>query len=211
MRTTSAALCFLALALATAACASGPQPQAFDNEVFYAYDQVSSETLSRFEAPYPPFDKPDREPGYIGVQVIRGHVKLSRPRNWIIRSASNRPHERFIEYASPNQYVVTIYERLESPWDPWRVVLEHYEKDLEDTGAKALGKAVPVASFYSQGRAYVVERPVMAPKTPLVAYSREYLMRGEHRIVLVQIVHPRQNIEPIADELIRVVDTIKVD
>jgi hypothetical protein len=209
MRKAGALLCLLAAGATS--CASGPVPQAFDNEVFYAYDNASTGQLSRFETPYPPFDQPDRDPGYIGVQVIRGHVKLSRPREWTIRSASNRPHERFIQYASPKQYVVAIYERLESPWDPWRVVLEHYEKDLEETGAKTEGKAVPVASFFTQGRAYVVQRPVSAPKTPLMAYSREYLMRGDHRIVLVQIVHPRSSIEPIAEELVRVLDTIKVD
>lgn len=193
-------------------CASGPVPEAFNNEVFYASrDRASASTLSLFETPYPPFNLPEREPGYIGVKVIGGHVKLSRPRNWVIREASNRPHDRYIEYASPNQYVVAVYERLESPSDPWRIVLERYEKDLEDTGARALGKAVPVASFFSQGRAYTVERPVMAPKTPLVAHSREYLMRGDHRIVLVQIVHPRERIDPIAGELVHFLDAISVD
>src|SRR5688500_3637414 len=103
MRKTGALLCLVAAGATS--CASGPVPQAFDNEVFYAYDNASTGQLSRFETPCPPFDKPDRDPGYIGVEVIRGHVKLSRPKNWIIRSASNRPHERFIQYASPNQYV----------------------------------------------------------------------------------------------------------
>jgi hypothetical protein len=82
---------------------------------------------------------------------------------------------------------------------------------LDETGAKALGKAVPVASFFSQGRAYTVERPVKAPKAHLIAHSREYLMRGDHRIVLVQIVHPRDRIDPIAGELTRFLDTISVD
>ena len=44
-----------------------------------------------------------------------------------------------------------------------------------------------VASFFTQGRAYVVQRPVSAPKTPLMAYSREYLMRGDHRIVALRM------------------------
>jgi hypothetical protein len=199
------------LGLVLPACAAGPDPSAFRNEVFYASGRVSAENRSQFESLYPPFDLPVRAPGYVGVGVLQGAVHLSRPRDWVIRSASNTPHDRFIEYASPNEYVVAIHERLESPNDTWSTVLGRYEKDLERTGAKPLGKGVPVASFHNQGRAYSVERPVPAPKTPLVGKSREYLFRSEDRLVLVQIVFTRDSLEPIADELVPVLDSLKVD
>jgi hypothetical protein len=192
-------------------CASGPDPSAYRNEVFYAHGKLSAANRSQFESAYPPFDLPERSPGYMGVQVLQGNVHLSRPRDWVIRSASNAAHDRFIEYASPNEYVVAIHERLESPRDTWTTVLGRYQEDLDRTGAKPLGKGVPVASFYNQGRAFSIERPVPAPKTPLVGKSREFLFRSDDRIVLVQVVYTRDSLEPIADELVPVLDSIKID
>lgn len=199
------------LGLALSACATAPDPSAYRNQVFYAAGRVNAENRNQFEASYPPFDLPDRAPGYQGVGVLQGSVHLSRPRDWVIRSASNAAHDRFIEYASPNEYVVAIHERLESPRDTWSTVLGRFESDLASTGAKALGKGVPVASFHNQGRAFSVERPVQAPKTPLVGKSREYLFRSEDRIVLVQIVFTRDSLDPIADELVPVLDSLKID
>ena len=168
---------------------------------------TSTAKLSQFEQPYPPLDKP---PDYIGVQVFGGAVRLSRPKNWVIRSASNVPEKRYIEYVSPDQYVVAIYERLESPWDPWRVVMHRYEQDVERSGGVLLSKGVPMATWNAQGRAYLVERPVTAPKSPLEAHSREYLLRSDERIVLLQVVHPGKSVQPISAELLRPLSTMQV-
>lgn len=204
-----AALLLLAsgFCIAAAGCASGPEPIAFQNQVFYAHGAISSAQLSQFEQPYPPLDK---APKYIGVQVLGGVVRLSRPRDWVIRSASNVPQKRYIEYVSPDQYVVAIYERLESPWDPWRVVMGRFEEDVQHSGGIILDKGVPMATWNAQGRAYRVERPVSAPKAPIESYTREYLLRSDERIVLLQVVHPGTSVAPISSELLRPLDTMQV-
>jgi hypothetical protein len=198
-----------AFCIAAGGCAGSPEPVAFQNQVFYAKGAVSPKTsLAQFEQPYPPLDQ---QPAYVGVQVLEGAVRLSRPKAWVIRSASNTPQQRYIEYVSPDQYVVAIYERLESPYDPWRTVMQRYEEDVQQSGGVLLGKAVPVATWSNQGRAYLVQRSVSAPKAPLQSYTREYLLRSDRRIVLLQIVHPGTSIEPLSVELLRPLDTMQVD
>ena len=191
-------------------CASGPEPIAFQNEVFYAYDQLSDSDLSRFEVRYPPLDLESKQPGFIGVGVLGSKVRFSRPKNWQIRSASNRPQARFIEYMSPEQYMFAIYERLESPWDPWRVIMGHYEEDVKKKGGKLLGEAVGMSTYNAQGRAYNVQRPVDAPKEPLMSNTREYLVRSDHRILLVQVVYQGKSLKASDDEMMRVVQTFRV-
>ncbi len=191
-------------------CASGPDPRAFQNEVFYAYDQLSDSDLSRFEVRYPPLDLESKKPGFIGVGVLSSTVRFSRPKNWQIRSASNQPQGRFIEYMSPEQYMFAIYERLESPWDPWRVIMGHYEDDVKKKGGKILAPAVAMSTYNAQGRAYHVQRPVDAPKEPLMSNTREYLVRSDHRILLVQVVYQGKSLKSIDDEMMRVIQTFRV-
>ena len=68
---------------------------------------------------------------------------------------------------------------------------------------------MPVSTGIGQGRAYTVEREVEAAKRPLLSRSREYLVRGQTRIVLLQIVHQGE-IAEVDDELLRVIDTLEV-
>ncbi|MBX3184490.1 MAG: hypothetical protein KIT72_02450 [Polyangiaceae bacterium] len=193
-----------------AGCASGPDPIAFQNEVFYAYDQLDGSDLSRFEQRYPPLDLETQAPGYIGVGVLTSNVRFSRPKNWQIRSASNRPQARFIEYMSPDQYLFAIYERLESSWDPWRTVMKRYERDVTKSGGKILAPPVGMATYNAQGRAYHVERPVAAPKEPLMSKTREYLVRSDQRILLVQVVYQGESMRSIEDQVMRAIQTFRV-
>jgi hypothetical protein len=195
-------------------CSSAPDPIAFQNHVFYQYDQLAQHDTSAFEQRYPPLDLEARipNPEYIGVTVIGGSIHLSRPKNWVIRTASNKPEERFIEYVSPNEYIVSIYERVDSPSDLWRDVMDRYEADAKKSGAEILGGGrVPMSTWNAQGRAYVVRRQVKAAKEPFVNTSYEFLARSEHRIVLVQIVHQTTSIQPVNDELMRVVETMEIN
>jgi hypothetical protein len=88
--------------------------------------------------------------------------------------------------------------------------MTRYEADTSATGAKIAGKRVPIATGVGQARAYTVEREVEAAKRPLLSRSREYLVRGETRIVLIQIVHSPENLAEVDDELLRVIDTLEV-
>src|SRR5215831_7279412 len=87
-------------------CSAGPDPIAFQNRVFYHYDDPFAD-ISAFEQRYPPLDLSEQAPNpeYIGVTVIGGSIHLSRPKNWVMRTESNKPTERYIEYVSPNEYI----------------------------------------------------------------------------------------------------------
>lgn len=201
--------CFL-IGFSFLGCASGPDPVAFKNKTFYEYGSGQEGHVSRdaFEKRYPPLDIDDK--GFIGVEVLTGVVRFSRPGSWVIRHASVMPEQRYIEYVSPSQVMLTIYERVESPSDLWRDLMGRFEKELEKDGGKVIGKPVPFATFNAQGRQYVVERGIAAPKTPFINRSREILLRSDHRIVLVQIVHQGDNLGHLSDELVPVLASMQV-
>ena len=200
------------LPLVLGAC-GGPSEGATKNRVFYDWTVATGEAGSKeFEEHYPPLDlaAQDPNPEYVGVTVLRRGIHLSKPKNWLLRDASNQPGQAYVGYISPNAYSFAIYERPESPADPWRDMLKRYEDDAQSVGAKIVGKRVPIATGIGQGRAFSVERSVEAAKRPLVSRSREYLVRGEGRVVVVQIVYEGEDLSQVNPELLRVVDTLEV-
>lgn len=202
----------VALALmACAGCSTAPEPLAFQNKVFYQYDELAGQ-LSQFERRYPQLDHAEEPPNpqYIGVCVFDGGACFPRPKNWLVRRASLEPEKRFIEYVSPAEYIFSIYERVESPQDPWREVLARYEEDQAALGAKIIGGRVPIATWNAQGRGYVLRRTVPGTKGPYENVSHEFLARSSMRIALVQIVHQTPNIEPVTGELLRVVNRFEL-
>ena len=146
----------------------------------------------------------------LDVTIVQGGVHLSRPKNWMIREASNDPGRAYIQYISPKAYSFAIYERPDAPTELWKDVLNRYEDDVSSVGAKVVGKRVPVATAIGQGRAYTIERTVDAAKRPFVSHSREVVLRGDHRIVIVQIVQQAENLSAVEDELLRVIGTLEV-
>jgi hypothetical protein len=199
-------------ALVILGCRSGPEPVAFANRVFYQYDDPNAD-ISAFEQPYPPLDLAATVPfpEYKGVTLLGGAVHLSRPQNWVLVTASLRPTERFVQYVSPNEYLFSIYERVDSPEDLWREVMGRYEDDTKAAGGQILGDRVPIATWNAQGRAYVVRRTIKAAKHPFVGTAREFLARSDHRIVLVQIAHQTDTVRPVAGELYRVIQTLELN
>ncbi len=192
------------------ACSAAPE-EAQRNRTFYDWATAVS-SGGDFEEPYPPLDLMAEPPrvGYKGVTVLRRGVHLSRPVDWVLRGGDNTPGQAFTQYISPNAYSFAIYERPESQQELWRDVMQRFEDDTQALGAKIVGKGVPIASFIGQGRAYTVERQVEAGKKPLISRSREYLMRGMTRIVLVQIVHEGEDLSAVDQELLRVISTLEV-
>jgi hypothetical protein len=200
-----------ALFLLILAC-GGPPPSASKNRTFYDWAVATGDGAQQeFELPYPPLDLVEQapNPAYVGVSVLRGGVRLSKPSNWRMRDAGNVPGQAYLSYISPNAYSFALYERPDSPRDPWRDVMGHYESDAKMLGARIATKRVPVSTGIGQGRAYTVEREVEAAKRPLLSRSREYLVRGQTRIILLQIVHQGE-IAEVDDELLRVIDTLEV-
>lgn len=195
------------------ACGGGPAPIATQNRVFYDWAvPTESAGAKEFEERYPPLDLAvaDPFPEYVGVTVLRSGIHLSKPKNWILRDASNQPGQAYVGYISPNAYSFAVYERPESPATPWLDMMKRYEDDTASLGAKILGRRVPVATGVGQGRAYDVIRNVEAAKSPLESRSREYLVRGASRVVLVQIVYEGDDLTLVNPELLRVVDTLEV-
>jgi len=191
---------------------SGAGESADKNRVFYDWQVATGEGATGFEQLYPPLDLiPDPPlPQYMGVTVLRGGVHLSRPKDWMMRDADNTPGQAHVQYISPNAYSFALYERPDAPTDPWRDIMNRYEDDVQSLGAKVVGKRVPLAVFIGQGRAYTIQRTVEAPKRPLVSGSREILLRSDNRVILVQIVFEGENLEPVDDELLRVINTMEV-
>lgn len=201
--------CFAALG-----CSGGPAPDAFRNKVFYQYDTLGARAgAGAIERPYPPLDLSASPPlpDYVGVSVMGDAVRLSRPKNWVIRAANGYPEHRFVEYVSPREYMVSVYELVESPADPWLDIMTRYEDEAARAGAELVGERVPMATWNAQGRGYLVRRPVTAAKGPLVNYAHEYLLRSDRRVVLVQIVHQDENLDELGTELRRFVETLQID
>ncbi|MFC1643385.1 hypothetical protein ACFL5O_12015, partial [Myxococcota bacterium] len=193
------------------ACSGAPET-ARSNRTFYDWSVATGSGAADFEQPYPPLDGMAEPPlvRYRGVTVLRGGVRLSRPANWRLRDGDNTPGQAFVQYISPKAYAFAIYERPESPQELWRDVMRRFEDDTRSLGAKIVGGRVPMATHRGQGRAYTVERQVEAAKLPLVGRSREYLIRGATRIVLVQVVHEGEDLSAIDQELLRVIGTFEV-
>jgi hypothetical protein len=203
----SLASCLLGLA----SC-GGPADGATKNRTFYDWTIATDSGSKEFEERYPPLDLGAQEasPEYVGVTVLRRGIHLSKPKNWLLRDASNQPGQAYVGYVSPNAYSFAIYERPETASEPWRDMLKRYEDDAQSVGAKLVGKRVPMATGIGQGRAFSVERSVDAAKKPLVSRAREYLVRGQTRVVVVQIIYEGDDLSQVSPELLRVIDTLEV-
>lgn len=199
----------LALGALTTGCGGSPAAPRFD-EVFYLHGAGLIDKNYSYET-Y--FEKLNLEPSkstpkFVGVGVLEGDVRFSRPIDWYVRSADYTAESRYISYQSPRQFLFSIYERIDHPEDTWPDVLRSFEEDLRKQGAQVLSGRIPVASANAQGRAYLL-KTMVAAKPPYEGYSHEILLRGERRILLVQIVHS-QNVDTLADEMATALKSIVV-
>lgn len=194
--------CALALSFGAALVGCGGSPTApARDDVFYLHGGGVIDRNESWEIYFPPLnaEPTQRLPKFVGVGILRGDVRLSRPIDWSIRAADYTPQQRFISYQSPRQFIFSIYERLDPTEDTWPDVLKRYEQEVDDQGSDLLSARLPVATANAQGREYVVKTRVPA-KPDYQSYSHEVLIRGDHRILLVQIVHG-DDIEASADEM----------
>jgi hypothetical protein len=189
-------------------CGGAASSEATKNRTFY--DWSMGDSSRAFERPYPSLNWPTNTqlPRFVGVSVLQDQVYFSRPSNWRIRNASNRPGEPYIHYVSPNAYSFAIYQRRDPPDDTWQQILDRYTADVDAKKASITGRLIPMATANGQGRAFTVERQVEAAKRPFESKSREIVLRSGNMVALVQIVHQEQNLEAVDDELLRAVATI---
>jgi hypothetical protein len=147
--------------------------------------------------------------GWVAVSLLQGGVHLERPAGWTVREASLDPDHRYVRYVSPRAYSFAIYERNDSPGGSWHDLLDRYEADLAACEATAIGARIPVASWRNQGFAYTVDRKIDGPDAVL-SRSREVLLRGDHRVVLVQIVTSEADLSGISDEVLQLLRHLEV-
>lgn len=193
-----------------AGCGGSPTAPAQD-QVFYLHGGGVVDRNFSWETYFQPLDLPatERVPRIVGVGVLRGDVRLGRPIDWYVRAADLTPHHRFISYQSPRQFIFSIYERIDSPEDTWTNVERRYEADVASQGSQILAGRMPVATANTQGREYFIKTKVPA-KPEYQNYAREVLIRGDRRLMLVQVVHTGESVEPIADEIAAVMKSITV-
>jgi hypothetical protein len=201
---------FALAALALPALGCGSSPTARD-EVFYLHaTSVAVERRTTWEVSFKPLDRPasERVPRVVGVGVMGSDVRMGRPIDWTVRAADYTPARRFISYQSPRQFLFSIYERIDSPGDRWTDVLRRYEADVEEQGSQIVAARMPVATANTQGRSYLLRTRVPA-KPDFQSYAHEILIRGDHRVLLVQIIHG-ESIEAIAPEVVAVLSSMTV-
>jgi hypothetical protein len=210
MQFRSVALALAASAVFAAGCGGSPSAPKTD-EVFYLHGGGVIDKDKSWEVYFPKLDKEKTVtlPRFVGVGVLDGDVRFSRPIDWTIRDASYTPERRFIQYQSPRQFTFSIYERVDPNREPWSEVLKRYEEETRGQGATLLANRQPIGTANSQGRAYLMRTTVKAKPKPYEAFSTEILVRSEERVLLVQIVH-RGHIDPIGEEVSQAVSSLVV-
>ncbi len=199
----------LTAAVAGLGCGGSPSAPKFD-EVFYLHGGGLIDKNASYETYFEKLniDASAQLPRYVGVGILEGDVRFSRPIDWYVRSADYTPEVRFISYQSPRQFLFSIYERIDHPEDSWADVLHRFEQDIREQGTQVLAGRVPVASANAQGRSYLLKTNVAA-KPAYQSYSHEILLRSERRMLLVQIVHG-ENVDTISDEITAALKSILV-
>jgi len=198
----------VSIAFAVSGCGGSPTAPAQD-QVFYLHGGGVDKNQS-FETYFQPLDlqATERTPRIVGVGVLSGDVRLGRPIDWYVRSADNTPQHRLISYQSPRQFLFSVFERIDSPEETWTDIERRYEADVAGEGSTILAGRMPVATANTQGRAYILKTRVPA-RPDYQNFAHEILIRSEHRLLLVQVVHG-ESMEPIEDEVNTVLKSITV-
>ena len=207
--TLSSALAVLA-ARRRSGCGGSPTAPAQD-KVFYLHGSGVVDKNATWETYFKPLDAEpsERTPRIVGVGVLNGDVRLGRPMDWYVRAADNTPQHRYISYQSPRQFLFSIYERIDSPEETWTDVERRYEADVAAEGSQILSGRMPVGTANTQGRAYLLKTKVPA-RPEYQNYAHEVIIRGPHRLMLVQVIHSTESTEAIEDEITAALKSITV-
>jgi hypothetical protein len=189
-------------------CASAPP---VENHTFFQSDEPTTAGPNAFEVPFAALDLPAAAGGspYVGVTILGGAVRLSRPASWHVRRASSAPGRKFVEYVSPHEYLFAVYERPDSAGASWTDIEGAYEAETAKH-VEWLGKGIPIAGWDTQGREYVLRRKVKGQRAAYENTSREFLFRGRHSVATVALVHQGLSDAAIEPELLRTIQTLSV-
>jgi len=172
-------------------------------------DTPGQSTSVKYEIPLVRLDAADHGRAFVGVSLFGGSTRVSRPKDWALRRAALGDHTGYVEYVSPRGFLFSIYERADSAGS-FEDIDRRYEEDVTAVKGQTLSKGVPMATANAQGRAYLVERKVPGARAPYVNTSREILLRGAHRVVLVQVVFEGSSLQSFS-ELAHVFETLELD
>ncbi len=189
----------------------GGSPTAPDrDQVFYLHEKGVLDKRYSWERYYPPLDRVEDKhlPRRVGVAVLEGDVRFSRPVDWYLRTADYTPERRFISYQSPRQFVFNIYERTDPVGVTWDELLKRYEDSVEQNGSELLASRIPTSTSNAQGRSYFVKTPVPA-RPDLESFAHAILVRSSERVLLVQVVHG-PDIDDFAGEIVDAVRSMLV-
>lgn len=192
----------LVAAAATLAGCGGAEQAPKNDDVFYLHGGGVLDVNKSYETYFPKLDREKtlNVPRLVGVGVLQGDVRLSRPIDWTIRDADYTAEKRYISYQSPRQFVFSILERLDPPTDTWSEVEKRYEVETKELGGKIFAGRQPIGTANGQGRAYLLRSSVRGKPENFYSYATEMLIRNDKRVLLVQVVHQGE-IDPIADEV----------
>ncbi len=197
---------FLALLAPIVGCGGSPTAPERD-QVFYLHERGVIDKRFSWERYFPPLDRESnvRLPRRLGVAVMEGDVRFSRPVDWYLRTADYTPERRLISYQSPRQFIFSIYERTDPPGVRWDDVLKRYEESVKKKGSRILASRIPFATANAQGRSYLIQTGIAAKPTNFQTFAHEVLIRSRQRVLLVQIVHG----DKIDDSMDEMLDALK--
>lgn len=198
------------LVTSTLGCGGSPTAPERD-QVFYLHERGVIDKRFSWERYYPPLDRDAdvRLPRRVGVAIFEGDVRMSRPVDWYMRTADYTPESRMISYQSPRQFVFSIFERVDPPEETWAETLERYEESVQARGSQILAGRIPVATANTQGRSYLIKTLIDAKPEPFSNFAHEIVIRGDGRIMLVQIVHG-EDVDSSIDEMVDAMRSIRV-
>jgi hypothetical protein len=207
-KTASAALgLVLGLAGTGLVTGCGGSPTAPDrDQVFYLHDRGVIDKRYSWERYFAPLDQAETTtlPRRVGVAVLEGDVRLSRPVDWYLRSADYTPERRFVSWQSPRSFTFTIFEKTDPVRVTWDALLDRYEANATKNGSEILAGRIPFSTANAQGREYVLKTAIPA-RPDLQALAHEIVVRSSNRVLLVQVVHG----EHIDDAMNEIVDAVR--
>jgi hypothetical protein len=190
-------------------CGGSPTAPERD-QIFYLHERGVIDKRYSWERYFPPLDHAENKklPRRVGVAVLGGDVRLSRPVDWYLRSADYTPERRFISWQSPRSFVFSIYEKTDPVRVTWDELLDHYEQSVAKNGSQILSGRVPTSTGNAQGREYYLKTAIPA-RPDLESFAHEIVVRSSNRVLLVQVVHG-ETIDDSVDEIIDVLRSMLV-
>lgn len=191
----------VALLFGIAGCGGSPTAPERD-QTFYLHERGVIDKRYSWERYFPPLDHDETKtlPRRVGVAVLDGDVRLSRPIDWYLRSADYTPEKRYISWQSPRGFVFSVYEKTDPVRVTWGDLLKRYEQSVAKNGSEILAGRIPLTTANAQGREYIVKTAIPA-RPDLESFAHEIVVRSPNRVLLVQVVHG-PNIDDEVDEMV---------